>query len=238
MSEERDIKEFDTVADSYDDGLKYLLGPIGGDTEKYAEYKIQLTHNLIHKVDSIMDFGCGIGRSLEYFKEYFSKDNNVKLYGCDTSPESVEIARKKMPDATFYVNTSVDEFNKIEDKYDLIFLACVFHHIDPVDRKEWAEAIKDKLKPGGYIAVFEHNLLNPLTKRVVKKPENELDHEEWMLSHKELKNLLINKDKGIDIFWDGYVLFSPIRFKWTTAFEKCLKWFPLGAQHCVIVRKK
>ncbi len=227
MSEERDIREFDTVAQSYDEGLKILLGPIGGDTEKYAEYKVQLVKNLIRDADSIMDFGCGIGRSLQHFKNYFYNDKSGKLYGCDTSPESVELAKKELPDATFYVNTSVDEFNKIEDKYDLIFLACVFHHIDPVDRKEWAESIKDKLNPGGYIAVFEHNLINPLTKRVVKKPENELDHEEWMLSHKELKNLLVNKDKGIDVFWDGYVLFSPIRFKWTTAFEKCSKREPL-----------
>ena len=53
MSEERDIREFDTVAQSYDEGLKILLGPIGGDTEKYAEYKVQLVKNLIREVSEI-----------------------------------------------------------------------------------------------------------------------------------------------------------------------------------------
>ena len=231
------LKEFDTVADTYDDGLKELLGFWGGDTDRFAEYKIQLTRSIIKdNIKSIMDFGCGTGRSLWYMKKYFDIPEDA-LHGCDTSPKSIDVAKRVFPQAHFTVNSDIDSFKNNASSCDLIFLACVYHHIEPAYRKAWTDAMMEKLNHGGYIVVFEHNMSNPMTRNIVRKPENELDHEEYMLSHNELKSLLTEGYDDVRVFWDGYVLFSPIRFGWTTVFEKCLKWLPIGAQHCVVVKK-
>ncbi len=230
-------KEFDEIATIYDDNLKTLLGVLGGENiDKFAEYKVQLVKTIIREAGSIMDFGCGIGRSLAYFRKYFGE--KTKLYGCDTSEKSIELAQRILPQGTFFLNTMPKTYIEQEKHYDIVFLACVYHHIDPKDREGWTDAIIDSLSDGGYVAVFEHNLINPFTKRIVRHPENLVDNEKWMLSHKELMRLLTQKYPEVEIFWDGYVLFSPIRFRWSTSFERFLKWLPLGAQHCVIAKKK
>lgn len=234
-----ELEEFDSVAEIYDDDLKQLLGVLGGDTEKFAEYKVQLCKHLVkNNISSILDFGCGTGRSLVYFKKYFDSVPNLKLYGCDTSPKSIEVAKKILPDGKFFLNSDVDSFRKTSDKYDLIFLACVYHHIEPDTRTAWTKAMIEKLNAGGYIVVFEHNLLNPYTRKIVRNPKNILDHEEYMLSHKELINLLVGHNPNMHTFWEGFVLFSPVRFRWSSTFETCLRKLPIGAQHCVIAQKK
>ena len=230
-----DSKEFDSIAQTYNDSLESVVGK---NTERFAEYKIQLLHHIIKAdIHSILDFGCGIGRSIEYFERYFA-DSAPNLFGCDTSPESIDIARKNYIKGTFFVNSVPEEFCKINERWDLVFLACVFHHIPPTERQDWTNAIIDRITTNGYLAVFEHNLLNPFTKRIVRSPENTFDQEDWMLSHNELLELLTYNHPEVQVYWDGYVLFSPVRFKWSSAFETIFRKIPIGAQHCVIVKKQ
>lgn len=232
--------EFNNIANSYDDLLKELFGIWGKNNERFAEYKIQLLKHVLKSsnLKSILDFGCGTGRSLIYLDKYFSESNNLlKISGCDTSDESIEVAKKLLPKADFFINTDVSSFKRIECKYDLIFLACVLHHIDPKERLPWVEAIIDKLQPGGYVAVFEHNLLNPYTRKIIRNPINEYDQEDWMLSHKELVSLLSDNRPDVTMYFDGYTLFSPIRFSWSSTFEIVFKRIPLGAQHVVVIQK-
>lgn len=105
--------QFDRLASTYDEGLEQLLSPYmnGTDTNRFAEYKVQLVHELLKRkrVERILDFGCGTGRSLSYFKKYF-KEAGV-LYGCDVSSESVKIAADILPEAHLFVNSSVEEFD-------------------------------------------------------------------------------------------------------------------------------
>ena len=226
---------YDEYAQTYDEGLKELLG--GGDIEKFAKYKIQLIKYLcsVPCNGSILDFGCGTGRSLKYFREFFL-EKEVSVFGCDISKESLKVAKKTVPDAKLFLNTTVEEFNSFEATYDVVMIACVLHHIDPNERQQWIKAIVKKLKPKGKIAVFEHNLLNPATKRIVKKPENRADDVNWMLRMPEIENLLLCED-SMNLVWKGYTLFSPLRPPFITYLERSLKWLPIGAQQCVIVEK-
>ncbi len=228
--------DFDNIASFYDENLKDVLGALGGSNiDKFAEYKVQLVKNIIGEAKSIMDFGCGIGRSLMYFRKYFGEDTD--LYGCDTSEKSLAIAKRNLPYGKYFLNTTPERYCEESNSYDVVFLACVYHHINPLEREKWTDAIVKSVNDNGYIAVFEHNLINPFTRRKVNHPENIVDDESWMISHEELIKLLTDKYPDINIFWDGYVLFSPIRFKFSAILEKSLKWLPLGAQHCVIVKK-
>lgn len=222
--------QFDGVAEIYEENLEELLGKYGKDTERFAEYKIAHVEKVMRNAPrTILDFGCGTGRSLEYIQKYFPE---AEVYGCDVSEESLKIAANIIPEERLFVNDSAESLQKRGVKFDLVILACVFHHINPREREYWVEGIKSVLNPGGCIAVYEHNVINPMTKKIVLDSNNKVDDIDWMLSHKELLKLM-----GKKIVWHGYTLFFPIRFKGVLWIEGLLKWLPLGAQHCVIIER-
>lgn len=202
----------------------------GGGTEKFAEYKIALIDKLlVPKPKRILDFGCGVGRSIEYIKKYFP---GAQIYGCDISEESLKLAERYVPKEYLFQNDTVESVCE-KGPFDLIILSCVLHHIDPKERKYWIDGLKKALAQGGHIVVFEHNVRNPATKSIVLDPNNRVDNINWMLSHQQLEELL-----GARRFWSGYTLFSPVRFPGVLHIERLLKWLPLGAQHCVMVEKE
>ena len=51
------------------------------------------------------------------------------------------------------------------DSFDVVFSACVFHHIPHGEHLNWLQELHRITRPGGLIAIFEHNPLNPLTVR-------------------------------------------------------------------------
>ena len=48
-----------------------------------------------------------------------------------------------------------------------MFSACVFHHIDADEHVHLLASLKKLLKPGGVMAIFEHNPVNPVTRYIV-----------------------------------------------------------------------
>ena len=53
----------------------------------------------------------------------------------------------------------------LEDaSFDLAFASCVLHHIEPVERARATSELARVLRPGGLVAIYEHNPLNPLTR--------------------------------------------------------------------------
>lgn len=121
----------------------------------------------------------------------------------------------------------------------MVFLAGVLHHIPPDERSMWIKAISENVREGGYIAVFEHNIINPMTKHIVTHPIEDppLDKLNWMLNLREIEKSLLDSNSSMRTYWKGYTLFSPIRATWVTKIETIMRWCPLGAQQCVIVKK-
>ncbi len=143
MSENSQVlkQEFDEVAENYDDFLASL--GMGSDTDKYAEYKVKLLSELIKSpVSSILDFGCGTGRLLKFVDKYFHIEKNaIKLFGCDISEDSLLVAQKNVPEATFFVDDDFDEFGKMSNTYDVIIVSCVFHHMPKEERPKWTRQL-------------------------------------------------------------------------------------------------
>ena len=50
---------------------------------------------------------------------------------------------------------------------DVVFAICVVHHVPPAHWGAFAAEMARVLRPGGVAAIFEHNPLNPVTRRVV-----------------------------------------------------------------------
>lgn len=105
-------KQFDDLAEDYDEDLQRLLSPymVGTDTEKFAEYKAELVYNLLHTrpIQRILDFGCGTGRSIQYLRKCFGE--NLRYYGCDVSYESIQKAQEINQSVQYFQNDNTEKF--------------------------------------------------------------------------------------------------------------------------------
>ncbi len=85
--------DFDQYAGRYEAILAAQTNFFDGDSSYFARYKIELAQQLVGPVDSVLDFGCGIGRSMPHLREVFPQ---AEIVGCDPSAESLAIARAKI----------------------------------------------------------------------------------------------------------------------------------------------
>lgn len=113
--------DYDEGWDQWDDMKRY--GPMSRHTRR-------LIWNFIGKLQyrSVLDVGCGQGSPLE---EIARRRPDVELAGVDFSPRAVELARLRMPNATFSVLDLTTE--ALDKKHDLIICTDVLEHI-PDDR--------------------------------------------------------------------------------------------------------
>jgi ubiquinone/menaquinone biosynthesis C-methylase UbiE len=83
------IAEFDKFADGYNEAIVEELGKFGKYRDTAFIYKVKYLKNILKEPMNILDFGCGVGSFIPYLHNYFK---NAKIYGCDVSSESIEIA--------------------------------------------------------------------------------------------------------------------------------------------------
>ena len=89
------------------------------------------------------------------------------------------------------------------------------------------------MRPGGIVAVFEHNPLNPLTRLVVARCE--FDEGVQLLSTRKVRELLAHA--GLHPLERRYILFFPWRAAFLQRLEARLGPVPLGAQHLTAARR-
>ena len=216
--------EFDEFADSYDKTLKAAL-PAGLDEDQYfASYKIDFlaaaTRN--RNVGSILDFGCGAGRSLEYLTHAFPR---AAIHGYDPSAESIRLASQRVSTAKL-----TTQWPDVEQQaFDVVFVANVFHHIPRNEISTWLARCGKTLAPQGKIFVFEHNPFNPVTRYVFERCPFDVDAK--MIPRKEL--IAMGCGAGLTIASTRYTLFFPKPVKFLRPLERWMGWLPIGAQYCV-----
>jgi SAM-dependent methyltransferase len=103
--------------DKWDDMKVY--GPTARHTRRFI---FNFLHNL--SFESVLDAGCGTGVLL---KQILEKYPQVKLTGSEYSPQGLEIARRRLPNAEFY---SIDLAKDVLGEYDLVTCIDVLEHIE------------------------------------------------------------------------------------------------------------
>lgn len=227
------ITEFDKIADSYYEEHKKNIAITGEDPDFFSEYKIKdlrdFVNNSKNSSKDIFDFGCGIGNSLKYFRDYFPDSN---LSCGDVSYRSIEIAKNRNPGLEQFIQ--IDNAIPVSsESIDIVFSACVFHHIKHEEHSKWLTEISRITRKGGLLVIYEHNPLNPLTVNAVNKCP--IDVNAKLIRALTMKNLIIKngwKDVTIE-----YKLFFPSYLKFLRPLEKYLKKFFLGAQWRLIAKK-
>jgi len=222
--------DFDKYAEDYENILKKDLVFFESENSYFSEYKVKITRKVIpDEPAEILEFGCGTGRNLKYLREYFPAS---KLEGCDISQKSLDISADSNKKTELFLIDGNFTKNRT-NRYDLIFISNVYHHIKPEERKSTTGKIADLLKHGGKIMIFEHNPYNLLTRYIVDRCP--FDEDAVLLKPKELKNLL--KENTFCIKQFKYTLFFPRILKIFRPIESFIGFIPAGGQYYILAEK-
>lgn len=228
-----DEPEFDRYAADYREMHKASTSASGEEPEYFAAYKaIETARRLGGQSQDplrILDFGTGIGSAIPHLKRHMP---NARLFGSDVSPESVRFATEQHGALAEFTTTTGSRLDYDDSSFDVVFTACVFHHIPVAERTHWMSELHRVVKPDGHLFVFEHNPLNPLTVRVVKNCP--FDEDAVLLPTAELVSLSSNA--GFRRVDKQYIVFFPKALSLLRPLEHSLGWLPLGAQYYVHAR--
>jgi len=229
-----DQAEFDRFADEYHDQHRKNVAVTGEGPAYFAEYKIRKLRQVVDRsgisVSRICDFGSGIGNSIPFFRTYFPQ---ASLTSCDVSERSLALSKLRHPDSTNYLLIENDAIPAEPDAFDLVFSACVFHHIPHDEHAMWLRELYRITKPGGLIAIFEHNPLNPLTVRAVNTCP--FDENAKLIFARSLAKRL--RAAGWASPRIQYNVFFPRGLARLRPLEASLGWLPFGAQYVAYARK-
>ena len=215
--------EFDSFAESYNTTLLNSLPKVAFEDDYFSEYKISYIANKIQaKPIKILDFGCGVGRSLPWLDKYFT---SAELWGYDPSELSLERAQVVSSKAKL-----VNQLEKLSaERFDIILAANVFHHIPKSEQLGALERCRQLLTKSGEMYMFEHNPNNPLTRWVFERCVFDIDAE-MVLPCDALNMGKIAGFRSIDL---EYTLFFPRPLRMLRPLERWISKIPLGAQYCV-----
>ncbi len=218
---------FDKFASQYSDILDQNIRFSGAGRDYFDEYKIRcLKNGAISAEDSldVLDFGCGTGELSLLMARAFPKS---RVFGIDISQKSIELARERYGGEgnLAFVHRIGDE------KYDVILAVNVFHHVSVNERTELLLFLKNALKPGGRVVIFEHNPWNPLTRYVVKTCAFDVGVK--LISRRQFVRMARNA--GMTVSIQRYVVFFPKFAAGLIPLEPLLGFVPLGAQYMLVL---
>jgi SAM-dependent methyltransferase len=221
MSVPADAKEkakFDAYSRSYEDLHAASIASSGESTEYFARYKLDCLLRAGASVrEPILDYGAGIGNLTRFLTGSFDE-----VHAFDPSAESLAVAKARSGSGQFY-----EEPAAIPAGYfGSVVLSGVLHHVPPRDRAHVLATVHSKLKPGGALYVFEHNPINPLTRRAIAACE--FDDDAVLLWPWEAKRTLTRA--GFESVSLDYIVFFPKPLARLRPLEGRLGWLPLGAQ--------
>lgn len=106
--------------------------------------------NGIGNQTSILDFGCGWGRIIRFFR----KDFDPRLtFGVDVQASVLSAAMRDVPDCVFSRIGTHPPFYFKDGQFDLIYAYSVFSHLPESMILQWVAEFARALKPGGILCV-------------------------------------------------------------------------------------
>ena len=220
--------------DAYSDDYRTILAESTGESVEsasfFAEQKVShlaRRRKELQSIQAILDYGCGVGMSLQPLHQQFP---GAKLTGADPSQLSLDVAAREHADLELDLipldNLQQTEY---EQHFDLIFISCVFHHIEPDQHIATLKALRNLCSPRGQVAIFEHNPFNPITRKIVRNCP--FDAGVTLISPQQLSERL--RAAGWGNIQRRYISFIPPKLKLFKSVEPLLGWLPLGAQYFI-----
>ena len=223
---------FDSHSESYEADIREAIPFAHLEPAFFAQVKAESLLEIVTRelgaTDRLaaLDVGCGPGTTHGLLLSHFGA-----LYGADVSERMIERARREHPDVT-YVVFDGEALPFASATFDVTFAVCVLHHVPPLQWVRFIDELQRVTRPGGLIAIYEHNPANPLTRLVISRCA--FDEGAVLVSRRRAQNLLIHA--GMAPGPSGYILFFPWPGRITRGIERRLRWLRLGAQYFVTGR--
>lgn len=221
-------QEFDEYVDQYAEQHRQSIRLSGEAPDFFAEYKIRELRRMVdgwgNDALRILDFGSGIGNSVPAFRQHFP---NSEVTQSDLSSESLARAQMLHGDAGPQVQITSSGIPVDDGRFDIVFTACVFHHIPHDEHAFWLKELRRVTKPGGRLVIFEHNPWNPLTRHAVRNCP--FDVNARLISGPVMAGRL--QQAGWGSVKTTYHVFFPAALAKLRFLDPALGWFPLGAQY-------
>jgi len=230
-----DEVEFDKFADEYRDLHAANIKLSGEAPEYFAEYKIadiaaELARANVTPPSKVLDFGAGVGYSVPFFARHLPA---ARVTCLDVSQKSLQLGAATHGSAADFRHFDGVRVPYSDGTFDVALASCVFHHIPHGEHVALLAEIRRVLKPRGWLFVFEHNPLNPLTRYAVNTCAFD-EHAELVLAPTMRRRV---RDAGFGAPKIKYRIFFPHVLRALRPLEAQLRWLPLGAQYYVAARK-
>ncbi len=138
--------------------------------------------NINPDIKSVIDYGCGAG----WFLYYFKKDYNIKdITGIEPNKHSIEVSDELIKKNIKHIDLSIKDLN-IEKRFDLSLCIEVIEHID----KKFENIVIDNITSNSNLLIF--SAAYPGQGGYGHINENEFEY--WINKLKN-KNFILNKDK-------------------------------------------
>jgi len=228
------VAEFDKFAEEYLATHKTNLAVTGESPDYFARYKIVEVARRLRamgvKPRRVLDFGCGIGNSAPHLREAFP---DAQITAVDVSEKSLAVARARFPGCADFVAYDPAEAPPAPaEGYDLIFSACVFHHIEGAEHGAIFRRLRERLSPSGVMAIFEHNPVNPVSRYIVATCP--FDENAVLIPAGELARR--QRAAGFSRVAVTYTGFFPGALKALRPLEPLMAKAPFGAQYYTLAR--
>jgi len=218
--QERAEQKFDGYAKTYEGLHRTSIAASGEDPAYFHEYKVDCLRRKQLLRGPLLDYGCGTGNLTERFAR--ARGEVHEVHGYDPSGESLAEAQERAPTAQLHADVSTLP----KAHFTTAVLSGVLHHVPLRDREGVLATVRGALRPGGHIVVFEHNPLNPLTRRAVA--DCPFDDDAILLWPWEARRLL--RRAGFDDVRLDYIVFFPKPLAFLRSLEPRLRRVALGAQ--------
>ena len=227
--------EFDRFSDSYVEAMESAVGFAGASPDLYTRIKADALVDLAERRIGepgrleVLDVGSGPGGTDRLLEGRFGG-----LVGVDVSEGMVEAASRSNPWAEYRSYSEGGPLPLDSDRFDLSFAICVLHHVPPSDWDRFVAEMARVTRPGGIVAIFEHNPWNPLTRKVVRDCAFDVDVD--LLSRRRTLELLTSN--GLEVTDSPYIVFIPREGRRLRRIERSVAKLPLGAQYYVAARRR
>ncbi len=218
------------LSNEYEAMLNQGISLSGENLHYFVAGRVQAMHDSLptgFAPRAILDFGCGVGHTTGALADLYPQ---ALVSGMDTALPALARAQAQHPGCRFL---SLEELRTDDQQYDLCYVNGVFHHIPLTERAEAMALIAGKLRPGGYLYLFENNPWNLGTRWVMSRIP--FDRDAVMLSIPETSRL--EEAAGLVEYRRGSLFFFPRMLGFLRPLEPVLGPTLLGAQYYVAARK-
>jgi SAM-dependent methyltransferase len=100
----------------------------------------------ISSFDAVLDFGCGSGRLMRFWKDL----SGSRLHGVDYNPYLVDWCRNNLHFADFRHVRPDEPIPHEDEAFDFIYAYSVFTHLDLASQQYWMRELQRVMRPRGF----------------------------------------------------------------------------------------